>query len=376
VGLYFSHTQQDFLNLSGSGRIPGVLSSGFPQYLGRYNLSDAIDATDKQYAGFASVDYKVTPRFTATAGVRVSKNEFDYEETRDGPVNGGAHTVDGAGQSDTAVTPKVGGSFRLDENNNLYASISKGFRPGGAQAPVDPSFCAADLATLGLSNSPRGYDSDSLWSYEVGSKNRLLGGALTLDANAYYVKWKNIQQSIRLPTCSFAFISNLGEATGKGADISIVGRPLDALQLGASVGYNLTEYNDEVTGGNGVVLKEADDRIGGPKWTGAVFGSGETPLTAVLSGYLRVDYSFQSTGIPQNPNTFGYDPGLNTLPETDSLSMRVGLRFSSVDVSLFGNNLTGSHDELSRTHDATGSPLYYAQSYQPRTIGVTAWLRY
>ena len=53
----------------------------------------------------------------------------------------------------------------------VYGTIAKGFRPGGAQAPVDPNFCASDLATLGLTASPRDYDSDSLWSYELGSKN-------------------------------------------------------------------------------------------------------------------------------------------------------------------------------------------------------------
>ena len=376
TGVFFSNTKQDSTNLSGSGRIPGVLSSGFPQYLGRYNLFDDIEATDKQYAGFASIDFKATARLTTTAGLRVARNEFDFGETRDGPVNGGKRTFDSASQSSTSVTPRVAASFRLDSDNMLYGSISKGFRPGGAQAPVDPSFCAADLATLGISASPRDYDSDSLWSYEAGSKNRLLGGALTLDANLYYVKWKNIQQSIRLPRCSFAFISNLGQATGKGVDLSIVTKPSDAFQLGASVGYNETEYDDQVTGGNGLVLKQAGDRIGGPKWTGTVFGLGEAPLSASMQGYLRFDYSFQSSGIPQNPSDFGYDPGLTALPSTRSLSMRLGVKFSSVDVSLFANNLTGSNDSLSRSHDALGSPLYYAESYTPRTLGVTAQVHY
>jgi iron complex outermembrane recepter protein len=376
TGVFFSNTKQESTNLSGSGRIPGVISSGFPQYLGRYNLFDNIEATDKQYAAFASLDFKATPRLTATAGLRVSRNEFEFGETRDGPVNGGRRTFDRAEQRDTAVTPRVAASFRLDSDNMLYGSISKGFRPGGAQAPVDPSFCAADLATLGLTASPREYDSDSLWSAEAGSKNRLLGGALTLDANVYYVKWKNIQQSIRLPRCSFAYISNLGEATGKGVDLSIVTKPVDAFQLGASVGYNETEYDEQVTGGNGLILKQEGDRIGGPKWTGTVFGLGEAPLSASMQGYLRFDYSFQSSGIPQNPSAFGYDPGLSTLPSTDSLSMRLGVKWSSVDVSLFANNLTGSNDALSRSHDAIGSPLYYAESYQPRTIGLTAQFRY
>ncbi len=373
---FFSKADQDSLNLSASGRIPGVISSGYPQYLGRYNLSDHIEATDRQYAAFASFDFKLTSQLTTTLGLRISRNEFDFAETRDGPVNGGRRTFETAEQKDTAYTPRIAANYRLDGDNMVYGSISKGFRPGGAQGPVDPGFCASDLRTLGLAQSPRGYSSDSLWSYELGSKNRLLGGALTLDANVYYVQWKNIQQSIRLPTCNFIFVGNLGEATGKGADVSLVAKPIDSLQLGANVGYNQTEYDDQVTGGNGVVLKQPGDRIGGPRWTGSLFGMGEARLNEMMSGYLRLDYSFQSSGITPNSTTFGYDPGLPALPSADSLSMRIGVKLQAVDVSLFANNLTNSHEPLSRSHDSIGSPLYYVESYPPRTIGLTALFRY
>jgi outer membrane receptor protein involved in Fe transport len=376
TGLFFSRTKQNMTNLSASGRIPGVISSGFPQYLGRYNLFDSIAATDKQYAGFASLDFKASTKLTTTVGLRIARNEFNFDETRDGPTNSGRRTFDTAEQSSTSYTPRLSAQYRLDGENMFYATIAKGFRPGGAQAPVDPNFCAADLATLGLTASPRDYDSDSLWSYEVGSKNRMLGGALLLDANVYYVKWKNIQQSIRLPRCSFGFISNLGQASGKGVDISLVTKPVGALQLGVSLGYNETEYDEQISGGNGLVIKQEGDRIGGPKWTGSLFGLGEAPLSGTMQGYVRVDYSFQSEGIPPNPNDFGYDPGLATLPSTKSLSLRLGLKLSSVDVSLFANNLTGTSDALSRSHDALGSPLYYAESYAPRTIGVTGTFRY
>jgi iron complex outermembrane receptor protein len=163
---------------------------------------------------------------------------------------------------------------------------------------VDPSFCAADLATLGLTASPREFSSDSLWAYELGTKNSLMDGAVVLDLNAYYIKWKNIQQSVRLPGCSFAFISNLGEASGKGADLSLALRPTQGLQLGASLGYNLTEYDKGVTGGNGLIIKQEGDRIGGPKLTGSVFGMAEKQLSAAIEGYLRFDYTFQGSRHP------------------------------------------------------------------------------
>jgi hypothetical protein len=129
-------------------------------------------------------------------------------------------------------------------------------------------------------------------------------------------------------------------------------------------------------GGNGLLLKQAGDRIGGPQWTGSVFGAGEMAITAKVDGYARVDYSFASKGIPAYPKDFGYDPGLPGLPSTHYLTMRAGVRFGGLDVSAFVNNLTNSHDPLSRSHDALGGPLYYVETYRPRTIGLTAQFRY
>jgi len=194
--------------------------------------------------------------------------------------------------------------------------------------------------------------------------------------NAYHVKWKNIQQSIRLPRCSFAYIANLGEASGKGADVSVVVRPMSGLQFGASVGYNLVEYDGGIRGGNGLIIKQDGDRIGGPKVTGSVYGMTEWQLTQTVDGYFRFDYTFQGKGIPQNPNDFGYDPGLSTLPGNNTLALRFGTRFANFDVSLFANNVTNSDTVLARAHDTTTTTLYYAQTYQPRTIGVTAQAKY
>jgi hypothetical protein len=60
-----------------------------------------------------------------------------------------------------------------------------------------PAICGPDLATFGYvdaqaqSTQPSKYGSDNVWSYELGSKNRLLDGRLVLDGSVYLVKWKN-----------------------------------------------------------------------------------------------------------------------------------------------------------------------------------------
>jgi len=375
IGAYYSKAQQDSTNLSQSGRRPGVISSGFPQYLGRYNLFSDIHAVDKQIAGFASVDLKPLEGLKLSFGARVTQNEFSFVEVRDGPVNSGTRTTSGAGQKATSFTPRVAASYQFDQNSMLYASASKGFRQGGAQSPVDPAFCAKDLQALGLNSSPTTYQSDSLWSYEVGSKNSLFGGKVRVDANAYLVKWKNIQQAVRLPTCQYDFIGNLGSATGKGVDISIAVKPVAGLQVGANVGFNDITYDSDLNI-NGALIHKEGDRFGGPKWTGSVFGQYEQEVAPDSTGYFRADYSFASVSPMQNPASVTYDPNLAALPGTDYLSLRAGLRKGVVDFSLFVNNVTNSSDPLSRGHDTIPSTLFYVESYRPRTIGATVQVRY
>lgn len=376
LGAYYSNTKQDFQNLTGSSLRPGVLSRGVQQYLGRYNLYEGVAAREKQYAGFGTLDWHVNDKLKLTAGARYTEVKFDFTDTRDGPVNSGRRTVSTAQTSESSFTPKVGLQYDLDDHKMVYASASKGFRPGGGQLPVDPTFCAADLATLGISASPLGFESDSLWSYELGSKGVVGGGKLQFDVNAYYVKWKNIQQSIRLPRCSFSYVDNLGEATGKGVDLQLAFTPTAGVTLGLNVGYNNTSFDEDILGGNGLVLREEGDKIGGPAWTGSAYVAAERPVTETMTAYGRADYSYQSKGYSPNPNAFGYDPGLPALASSGELSLRAGVRFDKVDLSAFVDNALNSHAALSRSNDGVGSLLYYRETYRPRTIGVTALYRY
>ena len=384
VGAYYSRTKQHLDYYSASGRIPGTISAGFPQYLNRYNLFEQIDANDKQIAGFANVDIKPMEGLKITLGARYTNNKFYFLNFRTGPVNSGRDSTVIFDQDENSFTPKLGISYQIDRDNMIYASASKGFRQGGAQPIVDPNFCAADLRTLGVTTSPQDYKSDSLWSYEAGTKNKLLGGALTVDANVYLIKWKNIQQAIRLPNCGFTFIGNLGQATAKGTDISIAVTPIEGLQIGGSVGYNKTTYDNPVYfDGNtadsnpGVLVKLKDQRIGGPSWTGSAFVQGDFPVSDTVNAYARADYSFTNRGIEAAPfGVFGYDAGLPALDGTDYLIMRVGAKFSGLDLSLFVDNVTNQDKPLSRNHDLVGSPLYYASTYRPRTWGMTMQYRY
>ncbi len=61
--------------------------------------------------------------------------------------------------------------------------------------------CAPDFERLGIDRVPDSYRPDTLWTYEVGSKNQVLDRRATVNAAVYYTDWSKIQQQVNLPTC-------------------------------------------------------------------------------------------------------------------------------------------------------------------------------
>ena len=73
------------------------------------------------------------------------------------------------------VTPRATLAWQIDPDSMVYTTAAKGYRIGGANESLAGNVsCQGDLANLGISDVPQTYNSDSVWSYELGSKSRLL----------------------------------------------------------------------------------------------------------------------------------------------------------------------------------------------------------
>jgi outer membrane receptor protein involved in Fe transport len=366
VGVFYSSDEQHETNLTTEGQ--REVYSFLPPLYGKYSYDTFLHDQETEIAGYADVDVNITSKLKLIAGVRVSNITDNYLSTANGPLNGGFST-DTGNTSETPVTPKFGISYQLDSDNFFYATAAKGFRAGGAQAPVPASSCGADLASLGLKASPDSYNSDSLWSYELGSKNNLLGGRLRLDSSVYYIDWSNIQQSVRLPECGLQYIANLGSATSVGGDTQVTVAWTDELSTGTSIGYNSTTENNTILGGSGSVLAEKGQRIGGPPLNASAWASYNF-LAFEHASFIRVDYAFHSRTPTVDAQTYGYDPTQPAIKAQNYLSIRAGTKFGPWDVQLFANNATNNETPLSISHDIPYSPLYYDVSNRPTTVGI------
>ncbi|MET3473226.1 outer membrane receptor protein involved in Fe transport [Novosphingobium sp. 1529] len=343
---------------------------------------DPFKTVDKQIAGFGQVDFDILDKLTATVGLRVASAKFSFLTSVGGPF-GGVPFTDSGKQSDSPVTPKFGLEYRFSPSNSVYASAAKGFRVGGSNArQLSP--CQAQLNALGLGGiNPTTYQSDSVWSYEVGSKNQTADRRLTLNASLFYVKWNNIQQFVTLSTCGGGFIANLGRAENKGFDLQAAFTPFDGLNLGASVGYTNGEFKDTVYAAApqiGASAVSAGDRLQGSPWRIAINAEYRFALSERNEAYGRIDYQYasrESDRVAQrNPaNGLNFVPFYYGAPETHFVTVRAGVKMSAFDLSVFADNLFDTKTALDG-QNLVGSPLTRFSGFRPRTIGLTATARY
>ena len=149
-------------------------------------------------------------------------------------------------------------------------------------------------------------------------------------------------------------------------------------EMDLAVGYTDAKFTKSA-GVPGSPTVRKGDTVGGAPLTVTLGGRWDFTL-ADRAVYLRVDDQYASKNTGTTPildsQTAAYDPGLTKPPATNYLSARFGTKLGPWDVSVFGNNLTNTHPELTRNHATGSSPIYQLTTARPLTIGVTGVFRY
>jgi iron complex outermembrane recepter protein len=376
VGAFYNRTAQLDEELVADADFPEIVQQAFgvnyltifgtPLGPGNSVYTDIEHTVDKQAAVFTQLSYKIVDKLKFDAGVRVAREWFDFFSSNAGPFAGAGE--DQGSQSETPVTPKYGISYQADENNLYYVSAAKGFRPGGAQR-TPPSACAGDLDQLGLSTAPKTYKSDWVWSYEIGSKNRLLGGKLALDSSVFWINWDNIQQNITLVDCGQTLVGNLGSATSKGGDMAADVILTEALHASVTVAYTDATFDRTIASGGVYEVVKGAPLSGITPWAITISGNYQFSVGPQRT-YLHLDYQIDTKARAPNPLVYGVDPTIGAKPETQFLTLKAGTLIDRLNASVFVDNLLNRQPELYRYRDVPSSALYYATTWRPRTIGL------
>lgn len=282
-----------------------------------------ISSRFREAAAFGDLTYYFTPEFDLTAGARISKNEQDFIAPTSGLLNGNVFQVRNNQSEDESTTYLFSARWRPNDDLSLYARAASGYRPGGPQISTLPGL-------------PTTFGADTLWNYEVGAKGSLFDDRLRGDIALYHIDWSDIQ--LNQLVGGRTVLSNAGEATSRGVEVSARGSPLEDLSVGVVAAWNDTELQDVPAGVTAVTGARAGDPLPfSPEWTLGLTADYERPLSAVWSAVIGGSYSFQG----ERFSSFS-GPTTNTnilIPSYETVDLRAGVRSDAFDLMLRVDNL-------------------------------------
>jgi outer membrane receptor protein involved in Fe transport len=200
------------------------------------------------YAGFGEAYYDVTPDLKFIGGVRWTDDQKHFPMIPSFLlVRGwGSYVEQTVDQEWSEVTGRAAVNWtpKLDftDQTLVYGSFAHGYKAGGANPPG---------ATL-LKNSSTDYGAarpthpltfapEFINAYELGSKNTLLDGALTLNGDLFYYDYKGYQISQIIDRTS---ININVDARVKGAELEAAYEPIPGLRFNFAGGWEHSEIND------------------------------------------------------------------------------------------------------------------------------------
>jgi iron complex outermembrane receptor protein len=134
-------------------------------------------------------------------------------------------------------TPRVNFKYQPASTATYYASIAKGSKAGGFNTILAPP-------------GNETFQPETNLTYELGTKQSLLDGRLQINADVFYVKWKDLQVStanllapIPPATARPNFVANAAGATSKGVEIEAVWVATDFLRFNFAGSYADPKYD-------------------------------------------------------------------------------------------------------------------------------------
>jgi len=197
----------------------------------------------KSWATFGEVYYQVTPDVKLTGGLRFTddKKSFDLYPSWALTIGKGYPNLGTIDQEWQEVTGRANINWtpKLDftDQTMVYASYAHGYKGGGANPPgVIPVASPTGQLIGSPSNTthPLTFKPEFNDAFELGTKNSLLDGALTLNGDVFLYKYKNYQISQIVDRTSV----NLNfDATVKGAELEATWEPVPGLRFNMATGF-------------------------------------------------------------------------------------------------------------------------------------------
>ncbi len=380
-----------------NGNVYGGNADGFATALSIPGFDNAIWLTDEQRvdrdkAAFAQVTWDITSQLSLTGGLRY----YEYNNSLLGFFGYSAAYSSSTGQSqcfepaivkyspctnldkDTSATgtvPRVNLTYKVTPDQMVYATYSKGFRPGGVNR---------------VAGQVPAYAPDYLENYEVGWKTQWFDHRLRWNGALFWEDWKNFQFSFLVPP-SITAIANGGNARIKGIENELQWATTTNLMLSTGFTFLDPRLTSNYCGIVGVTncpnLQTTMPFLPNQVFVGPLAPAGTNlPVVPKFKGNIVARYTFSDLNgwAPFGQASWVYQT--KTAPvllvnETDVYGMQPayaigdlagGVDHNGTQIELFVSNVTDRRAQLSRftqTNPVNDNQVYVLPA-QPRTIGI------
>ena len=269
--------------------------------------------------------------------------------------------------------PRVNLTYQITPTKMVYATYSKGFRPGGVNR-------IAEAVSPGQKPNPEPYHADFLTNYEVGWKTQWFHNRLRWDGALFWEEWKNFQFSFLGPN-SVTIIANGGNARIRGVENDVEWVPLHNLFVSTNFVFTdpvlTSNYYGCIVGVScptplpPVQVPAGTNLPVAPKFKGNIVVRYSLPVIRGWKPYVQLagmyqDQTASALLLTQNA-VYG------NLPAYALVNLKIGANAGNgMHVDLFISNLMNRLAEYSRFTESNPSldSQVYILPAQPRTFGV------
>jgi iron complex outermembrane receptor protein len=283
--------------------------------------------------------------------------------------NGGAVPKHAKG---SGFTHRLNATYKFNPNTLLYATWSRGFRPGGINRRIGEP-----------------YQPDFLTNYEAGLKITALNGAVHWNTAVYHQIWRKFQFSF-LGLNSLTVIQNGRDATINGieSDVSYTG---GGLTLNAAAAYTDAKTKGNICGsatsdanctGDDTVAPSGTRLPITPRFKGSASARYSWNLAGSTKAHVQAVVSHQSSASTSlrtfDPALGGTDPNsfLGRLRAYSLVDVSTGLDWRNMNLELYVSNVFDKRNDLSRGTACSICERTLIVPGTPRTIGLRAGYKF
>ena len=326
-------------------------------------------SANQTFALFADATVELSPELSLFGGLRWT----DYENSTTISIDEGAAFPRAAELDESDLSGRIGISYQPNPDTNIYASYSRGYKPGAIAAGALPT---DDLIIL---------ENEKSSAFELGT--RLAFGEFQFAGNIFYMEVDNYQgqESIFIPGNAelFSRVRSLGTIETYGIELSLFGQVTDNLSLNAGYTWNPATYPGDFFGDDGQDL-EGEQVLLAPKHKITLSGEYSQPIGDSLEAFVGGNLIYQSRIRLSNRTEV---PGSNQIfsnPAGETVNLRLGIRDADGrwNASLFARNLTKTRQYASvlpisfAGNDDFGVRAFPVTGLTTRVVGLTLGFNY